>query len=294
MSVGEGVEEVTNAGLPSRGSLQISKAPSRDEEDAIAADSGRLRPQPKTCISIHDVAPATWPQCERLLAMIDGFGRIPVTLLVVPDYHRQGRIDAHPAFLDALESRLARGDEIALHGYYHVDEAAPPRTPGNWIKRRMLTQSEGEFAALSATEARQRLQWGTTLMQRLRWPTPGFVAPAWLLGQGAKSALAGFPFTYTTTRGGIYRLPEWQFTWSPTLVYSVGSLGRRRMSVALNDIQLGLMRKARLLRLSLHPVDAQHDSVMKQWRSYIGRAIDSHIPVTKAAWAAGVHKAASR
>ena len=42
------------------------------------------------CIALHDVAPATWPRCERLLAMLDGIGARAVTLLVVPDFHRGG------------------------------------------------------------------------------------------------------------------------------------------------------------------------------------------------------------
>lgn len=235
---------------------------------------------------MHDVAPATWPDCARLLSMIDSLGPLPVTLLVVPDYHKGGRIDGYPDFLRAVEKRLERGDEIALHGYYHLDEAAPPRGPNDWFKRRMLTQSEGEFAAISTAEAAQRLEWGIALMQRLGWPTPGFVSPAWLLGPGAKAALADFAFTYTTTRGGIYRLPDWRFTWSPSLVYSVGSPTRRRLSATANSIQLALMRQSALLRLSLHPVDAQFDGVMTQWQNFIAQTIETHMPITKAKWAA--------
>src|SRR5262249_34000451 len=165
------------------------------------------------CISVHDVAPATWPRCERLLGMLDACGASPVTLLVVPDYHRLGRIDGHPAFLRALERRLARGDEIALHGYHHLDDAAPPRGPLDWFARRALTQSEGEFAALAADEALARIARGVALMAALGWTVRGFVAPAWLLGRGARVALSsrtgGSGFAYTTTRGGVYRLPDW-------------------------------------------------------------------------------------
>src|SRR5207248_176873 len=142
----------------------------------------------------------------------------PVTLLVVPDYHRLGCIDLYPWFVRALDQRRARGDEIALHGYYHEDSSVPPRGPLEWFQRRVLTQSEGEFAALSAQEALARLDRGAAMMAALGWPVRGFVAPAWLLGRGARIALSSRAgaagFAYTTTRSGIYRLPDWAWTFS--------------------------------------------------------------------------------
>jgi uncharacterized protein len=241
------------------------------------------------CFSVHDVAPATWPRCARLLAMLDECGAGPVTLLVVPDYHHGGRIDAYPAFVRAIERRLARGDEVALHGYYHEDDAAPPRGPLGWIERRVLTQSEGEFAALGAGEALARLERGAELMAALKWPVRGFVAPAWLLGRGARIALSnrtsGTGFAYTTTRSGIYRLPDWRYTLSPSLVCTVRSAWRRSMSQALNAATFALAQRSRLLRLSLHPVDAQYPEVMAQWRGWIARALETHAPATKLQWA---------
>src|SRR5215218_4701026 len=44
------------------------------------------------CIELHDVAPATWPECALILAMLDQIGNIPVTLLVVPNFHGRGSI----------------------------------------------------------------------------------------------------------------------------------------------------------------------------------------------------------
>ena len=81
------------------------------------------------CVALHDVAPETWPQCAALLDLLDGLGVSPLTLLVVPDWHARGRIDADAGFVRAIEHRRARGDEIALHGYFHRDDAPPPRTP---------------------------------------------------------------------------------------------------------------------------------------------------------------------
>jgi hypothetical protein len=238
------------------------------------------------CVSVHDVAPATWTQCERLLGMLDAIGPLPVTLLVVPDFHRASAVDTSAAFMRAIEARLARGDEVALHGYYHLDESAPPRTAADWVRRRVLTQCEGEFAALAAGEARRRLEQGLEMMRRLGWPIHGFVAPAWLLGAAARAAVAQFPLRYTTTRGGVYRLPDWAYESATALTYSVRTRWRRAMSVGLIEAQLLAARSQPLLRLALHPADARHDGVIAHWRDLITRTLRARLPLTKAAWAA--------
>jgi predicted deacetylase len=235
------------------------------------------------CVAVHDVAPATWPQCQRLLDMLDGF-RLPLTLLVVPEFHHTVRIEDDPQFVRAIAARLARGDEVALHGLYHLDDSPPPRKPRGWIERRMLTQSEGEFAALDEARCRERLERGLDAMRRLGWPVSGFVAPAWLLGEQARAALSGFPLRYTTTRNGIYRLPEWSFTAAPALTYSARSAWRRAMSRALVEAQYAAARSQPLLRIALHPVDAKHTHVVAHWKDLIGRALDERTPLTKAAW----------
>ncbi len=239
----------------------------------------------RLCISIHDVAPPTWPACRRLLDLVDSFGAVPVTLLIVPDYHRAGRIDRFPEFLRAIDRRLARGDEVALHGYSHLDEAAPPRTPLAWFQRRVLTRSEGEFAALAAEEAALRLHEGLELMASLRWPVQGFVAPAWLPGPGTRGVLDQFGFSYTTSRFGFYRLPGWQFTWCPSLVYSVGARWRHVLSESLDVLAEGLTSRRGVARVSLHPVDADCPQALRHWNCTIAHLLQSRLPVTKAQWA---------
>jgi uncharacterized protein len=235
------------------------------------------------CVSVHDVAPSTWPLCEKLIAMLDRIGPVPLTLLVVPDYHRRGCIDQHPDFLRHIERRLARGDEVALHGYYHLDEGGPPQRAKDWIERRVLTNREGEFAPLSQPQAHARLDRGCALMQRLGWPVTGFVAPAWLLGEGARFALPRFAFHYTTTRGGIYRLPDWDFAPSPAVSYSARSGWRRALSAGFVTAQAAVLRH-RLLRLALHPVDARFDNVVERWDRVVTGTLQTRVPITKAQW----------
>lgn len=248
------------------------------EEPASDSATERL-----AAIVVHDVAPATWPQCEALLRMVDAQGAPPVTLLVVPHFHRGVHARESRAFVDALGERVARGDELALHGYYHADDAPPPRTLRDFVARRVLTRSEGEFAAIDAADAAERLARGIALFDEQRWPLAGFVPPAWQINDATRRALDGAPhrFAYVPVRAGIHRLPGWQLEPTANLCYSPDRRWRRAMSRALIGREWRRAGARRLMRLSLHPLDARFAEVLAHWRTLIARALAERRPVTK-------------
>ena len=235
------------------------------------------------CVSIHDVAPATWPQCEYLLQAIRAVADIPVTLLVVPAYHRQGAPDLE--FDRRLERRLLHGDELVLHGYTHLDEAAPSGNLRDALVRNFYTRSEGEFYAIDRTEARRRLALGRKWFAKRGWPLEGFVAPAWLMGQGAWEALAEFQFNYTTTLRRFHLLAEGRVIDSRSLVYTVRNGARRQASCAWNNVVFHRLAHKPLLRLGLHPVDAGHPDIVRHAQRTIAAALRDRQAMTKAAFA---------
>jgi predicted deacetylase len=243
-------------------------------------------------IAVHDVAPATWRECREILAMLDDVAATPVSLLIVPHYHYGVHALRDLAFLRRMDARVARGDELVLHGYFHVDDAPAPRTPGLWFARRMLTRAEGEFAALDQRAAAWRLARGITLFERMHWPLAGFVPPAWLSSEGARRALAhcGYRFDYVTSRRGMFHLPEWRFERTANLCYSPDTILRRTVSAGLIRHALRRSRTTPLLRLSLHPQDARVPAVLRHWRKLVVDALAQRAPVTKRAWALRVRQ----
>jgi len=157
------------------------------------------------CVSIHDVAPATWADCLRLVEAVRAVADIPLTWLVVPHYHF--RPEQSPAMEACLNVALERGDELALHGYSHLDTEARGGGLRARFLRNVYTRREGEFAALAEAEARRRLELGLDWFAARGWTPTGFVPPAWLLGEGAWRALRESPFAYTTTFSHFHCLP---------------------------------------------------------------------------------------
>jgi len=221
-----------------------------------------------------------------LLAMLDDAGATPLSLLVIPHYHYRGCAASDRAFVRAMDARLARGDELVLHGYYHLDDAPAPRRLGDWIARRVLTRAEGEFAALDRAAAAWRIARGVAFFERMRWPLAGFVPPAWLLSTGTRVALTqcAHRFDYVTIRSGIFHLPEWRLERTANLCYSPGSALRRAISVCAIARELSRARTLPLLRLSLHPQDARVPGVLRHWRELVVAALGERTPVTKRDW----------
>lgn len=240
-------------------------------------------------VVLHDVSPHTWPACERLLTALDEVAPVPVTLLVVADHHHKGGIEQFPSFLAAIERRLARGDEVVAHGLVHLDEAPSPRGLSEWFRRRIYTAGEGEFDALPKDEAARRLDEGWRRLRALGWAPRGFVAPAWLMGPGTHAALREGPYAYATTRQEIILLPGGARLRAPSLVWSVRSVWRRRLSALFNErlLRHGLAHPQRypLLRLGLHPVDAAHPEVVRFWQHALREALrQGRVPLTKGRW----------
>ena len=246
----------------------------------FARESPMIAGQRWLCVSLHDVAPATWPYCRNVLEAVREVADIPLTLLVVPAYH--GECSAQPEFERAISQQHSVGHELALHGYFHADPHMPSDIV-DWVRRRIYTAGEGEFCALSEDEACERLTLGSRWFAANGWPMAGFVAPAWLLGAGAWRALRatkGLQYTSTLTR--LIALPDGPAIRAPCLTYSVRSAWRRPTSIAWNTLLSRATRNSQVLRLGLHPFDAESGPVRRSWQRLLKIALSDRTAVTKA------------
>lgn len=244
-------------------------------------------PERSVLLVLHDVAPQTWPDYQPFVEAVDALGQIPMTLLVVPDFHKRNALAQHPGFRRTMDQRLARGDELALHGYYHADDGPPPRSPGEYFMRRIYTW-EGEFHSLTQEQATQRLAAGIEVFERMDWPLGGFVAPAWLMSEGTRLALRNLPLQYTSDPQHLYRLPDFTRVNAPGLVWSARSAWRRGLSKVVCSLQESRQKHADTLRLGLHPVDMRHGYSRRYWLQTLERLLlEGRTPMTKLAWLAG-------
>lgn len=146
-------------------------------------------------VAIHDVAPATLEAVSSWRHRMASAGVGPVTLLVVPDHHRRGRAIECAATVRWLRRRVAAGDEIALHGHYHLESRRGQRWSPVEARARAGSAGEAECLFQSPDERERMLTVERGLLERaVGAPLRGFVAPAWLEPRGMSAALgrAGF------------------------------------------------------------------------------------------------------
>jgi len=241
--------------------------------------------QPAFILSLHDVAPHTWPLYEAFLGELRHPAALTCTLLAVPDFHRHHPAQQDAVFCQAMSARQAQGDELVLHGWSHSDDGPPPTGALERIRRRVLTH-EGEFAALNQTSAAARIDDGLALCRRHGWRVDGFVPPGWLSNEAGRRAIHDAGFSYRTDAGALYRLADGQRLPLPTVVMSSRSAWRRRWFERLNRLRLWRFRNRPMIRLALHPVDLQHPDSRAFWRRTIDSLNDQRRCLSKAQWLA--------
>ena len=239
------------------------------------------------CVAIHDVAPATWPDCLCLLRALREVADLPLTWLLVPHFH--GSPARSPACDNMLTRLLADGHELAMHGYTHADAGGAPAGWRERFLRHTYARGEGEFAAIDTGHACRLIDGGLAWFAQRGWPVHGFVAPAWLLGASAWAALDGYAFSYTTTwprfhwriqggmrDGGIL---------SPALVYAERNRAGRAASPMLASAMAAAMNKAPLVRVALHPRDAHHPQLIRHAQGLVEGLLADRVAMTKLAFA---------
>jgi predicted deacetylase len=265
----------------SRGSVSVSLT------ETMAPDSNPVPAPQLLCVSIHDVAPATWPDCLRLVQAIRAVADIPLTWLVVPHYHF--RPERSLAMEACLNVALERGDELCLHGYSHLDTEANGGGLRSRFLRNVYTRREGEFAALQEAEARRRLELGMAWFAERGWTPEGFVPPAWLLGEGAWRALRASSFKYTTTFSHFHCLNGGpgkeagasRALLSPSMVYAARNRSGRILSPRVADATASMLARKPLVRFSLHPPDARYPELVRHIQQVLERLLATREAVTK-------------
>src|SRR5262245_18694886 len=112
-------------------------------------------------VSVHDVSPATADETARWCADGDSLG-VPLSLLVIPGPWRGAQLAAEPGYGDVLRERIARGDELVLHGWEHRAEPT-----GALVRRAfaiVVARGAAEFATLDERDAAYRLAAGRSVL----------------------------------------------------------------------------------------------------------------------------------
>ena len=232
-----------------------------------------MSPTPRRLLlaSIHDVSPRFDSEVDRLMHLLGSHVGSSMAMLVVPNHWGDAPIVPGSRFATRLREWAEAGVEMFLHGFYHRD-MAEHATAGNRLRARFMTAGEGEFLGLSRADAADRIAHGRSLLEDVIGRTiDGFVAPAWLYGEGALEAL----------RHSSVPIAEDHFrVWSPATGQQLARgpvvtwASRTRLRMVSSLAAAAALRRApiEVLRVGVHPPDVRHPAVVRSIEKTMGAA----------------------
>lgn len=235
-------------------------------------------------VSLHDVAPSTRAVHEKIISELARCGVRSFSLLVVPDYHHQGKAMEDRQFVSWLRDLEAAGNEIVIHGYFHERQRKANETSRDKFFTRLYTDDEGEFYDIVYDEALQRITSARDAFRASGLKPRGFVAPSWLLSADAVQAARDAEMEYTTRLRSVRDLRSGEDFFAQSIVYSTRTHLRRVISRAWNATLSRLLKRNPLLRISLHPPDYSHPRIWQQIVDLITATARSRTATTYQDW----------
>lgn len=227
-------------------------------------------------VSIHDVTPALELNVARLWDICMHHGVRPA-LLVVPNWHGEWPLEAHPRFMTWVRARAREGAEIVLHGERH-DEVGLPRGLGDHWRAWGKTVREGEFLTLDAPDAQARVLRALERLRQLGLEPTGFVPPAWLAREATHQAAAAAGLAFSEDARCVRLFPSGYRVASPVVRWSARTPIRAWGSVAVAAARWLLQGGCKWPRVALHPGDLEHHATARSIGCSLDRWLKQHPP----------------
>lgn len=222
--------------------------------------------------SIHDVSPRFESEVDGLLDLLGANVGMRLAMLVVPNHWGDAPIVQGSRFAGRLRAWADAGVEMFLHGFTHRDDSRHEAAAAR-VRARFMTASEGEFLGLSQAEAATRIEQGRSLLEDIIGrPIAGFIAPAWLYGEGAHAALRRFALPIAEDHFRV---------WSPATGKKLASgpvitwASRTRLRLASSLAAAAVLRRVPLevLRVGVHPPDIRHPALVRSIKKTLAGAL---------------------
>lgn len=235
--------------------------------------------QRKLLLSIHDVGPQFGPEVDRhadRMALAGVAHRY--AMLVVPNHWGRAPLAGND-FGTKLRAWASAGVEMFVHGWFHRDDTRHDGAADRFRASHM-TAGEGEFLGLDRAEAARRMADGRNLIEDIIGrPVAGFIAPAWLYGEGAREALRDNDFAIAEDHMRVWSPRDGAIlTRGPVITWASRSRARIASSLFAAGALRWALKAAPVVRIAVHPGDVHVDALNRSIDRTIRAFTRSHRP----------------
>jgi peptidoglycan/xylan/chitin deacetylase (PgdA/CDA1 family) len=217
-------------------------------------------------VCIHDATPAHASETQMLIRDLAPLVQRRVVFGVVPDWHGQWPLSAHPDYCSLVKES---SDELLLHGYFH-------RRQQGWGPTTWLTNGCDEMNGLDGEATQRAIDRGQRAFTEVFGaPARGFLAPGWQTGRlspaygntlGLQHMLGFFSLQSSTGRSVPLATWSWdcgRWGWLGHVGHSLGwalqNLGRRVPTLAIHPRDVGRGFWPKILRLTHELLEAGYE-----------------------------------
>ncbi len=221
-------------------------------------------PTKRLLLSIHDVGPKFAQHIEQLAGLYDELaGAHNYAMLVVPNHWGEAPLSSAPDFQTKLRAWSDAGVEMFVHGWFHRDDAAHSGAVSGF-KAKHMTAGEGEFLGLDQATAQRRMADGRKLIEDIIGrPVAGFIAPAWLYGDGARAALVEQGFALAEDHMRVWEPTSGKsLARGPVITWASRSRGRTASSLFFAGLARHALASLPIVRVAVHPGDTTKPEIM--------------------------------
>lgn len=241
-------------------------------------------PEKRLLASIHDVGPGSENAVLQLADILETrLGGPHYAMLVVPDHWGRHPLSADKAFQARLRNWSDRGIEMFVHGWFHKD-MAEHGDAATRFKARHMTAGEGEFLGLDDATSLGRMLEGKALVEDvIGRESAGFIAPAWLYGEGARAALRKADFAVAEDHWRVWNAATDEvLAKGPVITWASRSAMRTASSLAFAGLARAALGRLRTVRIAVHPGDVTKPALLDSIDATLRRFAASHRPASYA------------
>ncbi|CDO37933.1 MULTISPECIES: DUF2334 domain-containing protein [Novosphingobium] len=230
--------------------------------------------------SIHDVGPRFEAEVDQLAELLENrLGQGRFAMLVVPDHWGAAPLREDKAFQSRLRAWSDSGIEMFVHGWFHRDTARHVGAAS--FKARHMTAGEGEFLGLDEATALRLMREGKALIEdAIGREVAGFIAPAWLYGEGSLAALRQAGFALAEDHWKVWNATSDRvLAKGPVITWASRSTARTASSLAFAALARTVLPHALdTVRIAVHPGDVTKPSLLSSIDATLSRFARSHHP----------------